>query len=1072
MAKIILNVELKDKTASGLKDIENNISQIGKSFSKTTPKLDTAQLEKSVNNLRKGYANLLNTIQGTEKYYKKGTFSNIAKDAEKYLNQLKGLDKTSAEYQKNVQNLQVKLGELQANFAETRKGATNFHGSLQEIVGGFLKFQVAAMLVMKPLQMVRQAWASLNETLVKTEDAVIAIQRVLNDDSLSDSTISGKLYDLAQRYGQTFENVNDIAQNFARTGMSWNETIQATESALLALNVAELDATQASDGMIAIMQQFGKEASELTGIIDMLNKTADNYAVTTDKLLTALQRTGSSASNANLSLAETVGLITALSEATGRSGENLGTAINSLIQYSSKDTALDTFASLDQNTADIVDKYRKGGATILDVWMAVSGVINNMDSRQEGILAGLGNSADITDLNQELQDELGDIFEQVSDVYGTANTFRKNYFIALLGNMQTVQDAIETASDASGYSQKENEKYLDTYTAKVNSLNAQWEYLVNNEQGFLGVKKELVEIGSGVLTVLEYTGGLRTVGIGLATGLIALFPAIRAGLTAISTKITQITGQVVSLNSKAGIIGLIATAASMVIGGIDKAISASNEATQKKQEELAEANKKAIDSSLEAVNHYKELANTSKNYADKVTELREVLDDETSSEEAKVTAQEELLSIQTDLINSNNAYADSLDLVNGNISEQLGLIEKLSEEQLKQQAQNYLEENRAGITTARNQLADTTTHSTDYIFEGNANKRFKFRDILNKAISGAGVDASILEDNTYGYWHNTWKDITEGFSEGIGNGLLSLLTASFSMESADWVGEAKAGLSFSGPIEQQIKDIKALKDYVNVNHESLGITLEEANMFSSELSNLISKLDTEEYKNAVKLDETAKLYEDFLNGVITKAEFLKEVYGIELIEIGETWEEQSSKIITNYQELLDVVNGIRNAEQNILDIEEKKKALEDARNNKTVRVYNASTGQWELVADAKAIANAEKAYEEAVWKNLQTEIKDGNINVKGILDKISDFPKLTSAVVGWLSEQGYDVPDNLMYGSSTTIESPTSGMSSNVSHSTNDNRVYSINGVTLTKEQAENHSVAELFEMIPTLAED
>ena len=62
MAKIILNVELKDKTASGLKDIENNISQIGKSFSKITPKLNTAQLEKSVNNLRKGYANLLNTI--------------------------------------------------------------------------------------------------------------------------------------------------------------------------------------------------------------------------------------------------------------------------------------------------------------------------------------------------------------------------------------------------------------------------------------------------------------------------------------------------------------------------------------------------------------------------------------------------------------------------------------------------------------------------------------------------------------------------------------------------------------------------------------------------------------------------------------------------------------------------------------------------------------------------------------------------------------------------------------------------------------------------------------------------
>jgi TP901 family phage tail tape measure protein len=197
---------------------------------------------------------------------------------------------------------------------------------------GFFQWQMAATLVMKPLQMVRNAWASINETLVKTEDAVISLQRVLNNPSLSNSDISGKLYNLAQRYGQTFDNVNDIAQNFARTGMSWVETIQATESALLALNVAELDATQASEGMIAIMQQFGYEASELTGIIDMLNKVADNFAVTTDKLLTALQRTGSSAKNAKLDLAETVGIITALSEATGRSGENIGTAVNSLIQ--------------------------------------------------------------------------------------------------------------------------------------------------------------------------------------------------------------------------------------------------------------------------------------------------------------------------------------------------------------------------------------------------------------------------------------------------------------------------------------------------------------------------------------------------------------------------------------------------------------------------------------------------------------------------------------------------------------------------------------------------------------------
>lgn len=183
----------------------------------------------NVNNLRKGYANLLNTIKSIKKYYNKGVFSEISEKAKEYQKQLQTLNPEQEDYKKEVIRLSENLDDLSTEFAETRQEATNFHGSLRDIVSGFLKFQIAAMVVMQPLQKIREAWASTNETLVETEDAVIALKRVLNDSSLSDNTISGKLYKLAQDYGQTFENVNDIAQNFARTGMSWDETIQATE---------------------------------------------------------------------------------------------------------------------------------------------------------------------------------------------------------------------------------------------------------------------------------------------------------------------------------------------------------------------------------------------------------------------------------------------------------------------------------------------------------------------------------------------------------------------------------------------------------------------------------------------------------------------------------------------------------------------------------------------------------------------------------------------------------------------------------------------------------------------------
>lgn len=1116
MAKIVLNVELGQKQV--LKDLEllkSGIKNIASSLGDVKVNKDlTAQL----NALTKNYNALAKAAQAAQKVNNKQALSEqkLAKATAQASTAKINEQKASVQ----LETAQIRLTKAQQQGTKTVKTATQANEkhkqSILSMAAGFFEWQLAAAMVMKPLYAIRSAWASINDTLVKTEDAVVSLQRVLNDDSLSGKTISGKLYELAAKYGQTFDNANEIAQNFARTGMDWNETIKATEAALLALNVAELDATQASDGLIAIMQQFGYEASNLTGIIDILNKTADNYAVTTDKLLTALQRTGSSAKNANLSLEQTVGIVTALSEATGRSGENLGTAVNSLIQFSTKSSALDTFAKLSDNMAKLVEDFRHGKGTVLDIWQGLSAEIKNASGNTENILSGLFGDDDWRSLNAELQEALGEEYSKVTEIYDTASTFRKNYFIALLNNMDTVEKAIGTASNAAGYSQKENEKYLDTYTAKVNKLNAQWEYLANNEQGYLSFKKGLVDIGSWLLTITEYTGGLRTVVIALTGGLISVFPAIRAGLSAISTKITEITGQVVALNTKAGLVGLVATMLSVAIGGIDNAITGNREQRAQEAKEQAEANAKMVKSSLQSIENYKKLAEESEAYGKQVENLRAILSDTTATEERKTAAQEDLLSIQNLLIESNKAYADSLDLINGNLSQQIGLVNKLSDERLKQQAQEFLEKNKAGIQTAKNQINDTT-ETESILFEGNGIDRHKFRDVLKKAVSGSGVNASVVEDNTYGIFHNYGKRVGEGFQESFWDGLGEVLGFETVFDETSYVGKAKAGLNFSGTVTEQIEQIKKLKDYVNLNYESLGITLEEANIFSQELSTLLSQLDTAEYKNANELVDTAKLYEDFLNGAITKAEFLKEVYGIELVDTTKSWADQSKEVVKNYQDILDIINKTRDTQQAIVDLEEKKKALEDARNNRNVRVYNASTGNWELQADMGAVADAEKAYEDAVLNNLQNELEAGNLTAGEIYEKVKeiavDLPYLAMTIRDAFVAQGYNMPEydsggvlrglggikatsqdeivlppdlakkilqpttnaefaqfakslGLLFGSSKQIADMKSGMVvNNGGGSSTDNRSYVANGVPFTRETAETHTLVELFEM-------
>lgn len=72
----------------------------------------------------------------------------------------------------------------------------------------------------------------------------------------------------------------------------------------------------------------------------------------------------------------------------------------------------------------------------------------------------------------------------------------------------------------------------------------------------------------------------------------------------------------------------------------------------------------------------------------------------------------------------------------------------------------------------------------------------------------------------------------------------------------------------------------------------------------------------------------------------------------------------------------------RDIQEDQLSIEEKRKAVEEARialenaqRQRTVRYYNAATGQWEWAADAKNVASARKTYEQAL-KDFETDKKD------------------------------------------------------------------------------------------------
>lgn len=668
MAKILLNVEIDSKKAeAGLNTLKESLTKVVKELGELKPNKDlTAQL----NALARSYAAVEKAAtselrQAKEQAALEAKLAKLEADAETALKKkAKATSEVAIAAEKAAQQTEkTREATAKANIAEekleqqvikTAKSLDDYGkstedagqktgfltGSLGDTIAKFAKAEVAFLAVRTPLNILKNALGEVDDVLVKTEDAVIELTRVL-DDAPSADEMSGRLYDLAYRYGQTFDNAALIAANFARAGNDWNSSLEATEAALLAMNVAELNATQASDGLLSILVQFKKETSDLTDVVDKLNKAADKNPVTTEKLLTALQRTGSSAVNANLSLERTIGLVTALSAATNRSGQNLGTAVNSLLQYSTKAESLDLFASLSESAAKAVKRYREGAADIVEVWQAVSTEINRLQdeaSDKQDELFSKFDTEEVEQLSSTLHDELGDIFDQIGDVYNVANTYRKNYFIALLANMDRVFKVEEEIADAQGYSQEENSKYMETYTAKVNQLKAAWESLANDEQGILGLKKELVEAGIVLVEFIDNAGGLVTVATeaGIAFGLIGTLLKARDISTGILTITENLLGMEAQTLATTAAVGGLTTAISMigigvaVVAGVTTALIAYNkeqEEARQKTIETAKAHKEDAEKLDDLYVKYKTLKPETEEFREVESKIVELLGD-------------------------------------------------------------------------------------------------------------------------------------------------------------------------------------------------------------------------------------------------------------------------------------------------------------------------------------------------------------------------------------------------------------------------------------------------------------
>lgn len=610
------------------KEATGIVDQLSSTY--TLYKIRLADAEQEQNKYTKSLAPIKQEVQATISSLKtlektavfktsKDKVAALRAEYEEFLNKLKNTNIGVDAAEKELSDLQKQFDELESTVKRGNGTLENWVNKITESA----KWQIAN----SALNLLQQSFGQLTTTIIDTEDAVIELRRVLNDKSLVDSEMTQTLYDIAYEFGQTFDNVQEVAIKFAQTGKTWEETVAATRATMLGLNTAELEVSTATEGLIAVMSQFNVEVDDLEKVIDKINITADNFPVTSEKIVAALQRAGGTANAFNMTLDETIATITALAEKTGRSGENIGTALNSLIIFTSKSENLKLFSSLSAEMDNVVKKFQAGSGSIIDVWTQLSKEIGRLSKEQEDALF---NSAAFEQFASQFEAEAAEYAGTIQQIYGTAGAYRRNYLTVLLQDMSTVEDVMANLTGAIGYSLQENEVAMESFSKKWNQLivSAKELAIQFGEAGFLDLMKGAVDASSAVLQLTKSIGGLRTALIALTTLLIMVkkekfektFSGITAsigsvgnaisiyraymatGATATQAMTAAVGSLKLTLGGIVGIIGVAVTAISAIVGAVQQA----NEKADRARQEAIAAGAEAVEASKNLSAAYRE----------------------------------------------------------------------------------------------------------------------------------------------------------------------------------------------------------------------------------------------------------------------------------------------------------------------------------------------------------------------------------------------------------------------------------------------------------------------------------
>lgn len=389
-------------------------------------------------------------------------------------------------------------------------------------------------------------------TMKDVDDEMVTIRKVTGATTEELNRIEKQAYDTASAYGVAADEYLNSVANFSRAGYGEQASALA-ELATKTQIVGDTDAETAQQFLLSMDAAYKYQGSieQLTKVLDGANEIDNNYATSIEKIAEGLGKVAPIAAQAHVGADELTAAIGTITAVTQRSGTEAATALRALFLNIIGDTKTEIDEGVTWTTGEIAglrDVIKLYAKDAYDAAQASGDVINPMKA-----IAGLSQSMKDGFLTEQ------QLMEMVSDIGGKLRT---SQLLALIQNWDMYESMLGDYADAVGSADKEVENALDSWTRKTEILHNKWTEFISHLVETDTIKGALDQV-IALVEFLDSDTGRLVIQLGLLVGVLTLankgftalmnsgvgtfFGTLTSAIGGNAMAITQLTGQMKGL---------------------------------------------------------------------------------------------------------------------------------------------------------------------------------------------------------------------------------------------------------------------------------------------------------------------------------------------------------------------------------------------------------------------------------------------------------------------------------------------------------------------------------------------